>query len=61
MLIVWHSGETDRMCALRETDEETGIHEDAIKIDRHFSFTHSYTAVYAWLSLLFKNPHPVYD
>lgn len=36
-------GETDRECAIRELEEETGIRADDIEIDEQFRFEISYT------------------
>ena len=36
-------GESEIQCALRELEEETGISEDAIEIDRDFLFENQYT------------------
>ena len=35
-------GETDRQCALRELEEETGIAADDLELDRNFCFEHHY-------------------
>jgi 8-oxo-dGTP pyrophosphatase MutT (NUDIX family) len=35
-------GETDRECALRELEEETGIGADDIELDEDFCFKHQY-------------------
>jgi bis(5'-nucleosidyl)-tetraphosphatase len=40
------AGESDLDCALRETWEETGIREDAIRLDPTFRFVHQYTVKY---------------
>lgn len=40
------SGETDRECALREVQEETGIEADAIHVDSRFSYAETYYPVY---------------
>ncbi len=39
-------GETEMQCALRELEEETGIHEDDISIDENFRFTQEYEVRY---------------
>jgi bis(5'-nucleosidyl)-tetraphosphatase len=36
-------GESDRQCALRELEEETGISADDIQLDPEFRFTTSYS------------------
>ncbi len=35
-------GETDLECALRETEEETGIHQSFIRIDPNFQYEQQY-------------------
>jgi len=39
-------GESDLQCALREMEEETGIHRAQVQIDAGFQFVESYTVNY---------------
>ncbi len=39
-------GETDMQCALREMEEETGLHREQVQIDPDFQYTSSYTVQY---------------
>ena len=39
-------GETELQCALRELEEETGIHKHQVRLQPGFRYTHTYTARY---------------